>query len=101
MLSTTTTLSTTIILDLPKDNWSAWHQALKLLCFTKFGVAGQQILSDTLIPLQPFATEPTKLDLDLDLAGAPIPGQLTYSRRSLTHRSSLPTSQHPRQHQVP
>lgn len=91
MLSTTTPLPTTIILDLPKDNWSAWHQALKLLCFTKFGVAGQQILSDGLIPLQPFATEPTKIDLDLDLAGVPIPGQLTYSRRSLTaEEAALP-----------
>ena len=84
MLSTPTALPTTIILDLPKDNWSAWHQVLKLLCFTKFGVAGQQILSDTLIPLQPFAAEPTKLDRDIDLAGKPIPGQLTYSRRPLT-----------------
>ena len=91
MLSTTTTLPTTIILDLPKDNWSTWHQALNLLCFTKFGVAGQQILSDTLVSLQPLATEPIKLDLDLDLAGAPIPGQLTYSRRSLTaEEAALP-----------
>ena len=57
---------------------------MKLLCFTKFGVAGQQILSDTLIPLQPFAKEPTKLDLDIDAAGHPIPGQYTYTRRSLT-----------------
>ena len=76
MLSTPTTFPTTIILDLLKDNWSAWHQAHKLLCFTKFGVAGQQILSDTHIPLQPFATELTKLDLDTNLAGQPIPGRL-------------------------
>ena len=84
MLATPTTISTTIILDLPKDNWSTWHQALKLLCFTKFGVAGQQIFSDTLIPLQPFAAEPTTLDLDIDAAGLPIPGQYTYTRRTLT-----------------
>ena len=91
MLSPTTTLRATITLDLPKDSWSAWHQALKLLCFTKFGVAAQQILSDTLIPLQPFAIEPTKLDLDLDLASASIPGQLTCSRRSLTaEEAALP-----------
>ena len=84
MLATPATIPTTIILDLPKDNWSTWHQALKLLCFTKFGVAGQQILSDTLIPLQPFAEEPTTLDLDVDAAGVPIPGQYTYARRTLT-----------------
>ena len=84
MLATPTTIPTTIILDLPKDNWSTWHQALKLLCFTKFGVAGQQILSDTLIPLQPFAAEPTTLDLDVDATGLPIPGQYTYTRRAPT-----------------
>ena len=84
MLSTPTTTLTTIILDLLKDNWSTWHQALKFLYFTKFGVAGQQIFSDTLIPLQPFAAEPTTLDLDIDAAGLPIPGQYTYTRRTLT-----------------
>ena len=78
------TTATAIILDLQKDNWSAWNQALKLQCFTKFGVAGQQILSDMSIPLQPFAIEPSKADLDKDDNGIPIPGQLTYSRRPLS-----------------
>ena len=72
------------MLDLHSDNWSQWHQALKLLCFTKFGVAGQQILSDTTIPLQPFPTEPTKADLEADLTGAPTPGLFTYQRRQAT-----------------
>ena len=84
MLSSSATTSSNIILDQHTDNWSAWHQALKLLCFTKFGVAGQQILSDTLIPLQPFQQEPTKNDLDTNLAGVAIPGQCTYARRSIT-----------------
>ena len=78
------TTATAIILDLQKDNWSAWNQALKLQCFTKFGVAGQQILSDMSIPLQPFAIESSKADLDKDDNGIPIPGQLTYSRRPLS-----------------
>ena len=71
-------------LDLHSDNWSQWHQALKLLCFTKFDVAGQQILSNATIPLQPFPTEPTKADLEPDLTGAPIPGLFTYQRRPAT-----------------
>ena len=84
MLSTSATAPAAIILDQHTDNWSAWHQAFKLLCFTKFGVAGQQILSNTLIPLQPFPQEPTKNDLDTTAAGVAIPGQFTYTRRSIT-----------------
>ena len=84
MLSTPSATASPIILDLQRDNWSQWHQLLKLSCFTKFGVAGQQILSDHLIPLQPFAIEPTKNDLDSDQTGQPIPNQFTYSRRNLT-----------------
>lgn len=84
MLSTSATAPAAIILDQHTDNWSAWHQAFKLLCFTKFGVAGQQILSNTLIPLQPLPQEPTKNDLDTTPAGVAIPGQFTYTRRSIT-----------------
>ena len=84
MLTTTSVTSSPIVLDLKRDNWSQLHQALKLLCYTKFGVAGQQILSDHLIPLAPFTTEPTKGDLDRDLAGLPIQNQFTYARRTLT-----------------
>ena len=87
MLSTSTATAATAhhpMLDLHSDNWSQWHQALKLLCFTKFGVAGQQILSDATIPLQPFPSEPTKADLEADLTGAPIPGLFTYQRRPAT-----------------
>lgn len=84
MLSQHAAPPATIILDLQRDNWSTWHQALKLLSFTSFGEAGQQIISDTLIPLQPFAIEPTKSDVDKDATGAPIPDQFTYPRRALT-----------------
>ena len=87
MLSTSAAATATsqhAMLDLHSDNWSQWHQALKLLCFTKFGVAGQQILSDTTIPLQPFSIEPTKADLEADLNGAPTPGLFTYQRRPAT-----------------
>lgn len=84
MLTTTSVTSSPTVLDLKRDNWSQWHQALKLLCYTKFGVAGQQILSDRLIPLTPFSTEPTKNDLDRDLEGLPIQNQFTYARRTLT-----------------
>lgn len=84
MLSTPTATPPVVILDLQRDNWSQWNQSLKLLCYTKFGVAGQQILSDRLIPLQPFASEPTKADLDKDNMGLPIPNQFTFSRRTLT-----------------
>ena len=44
-----------IILDIALDNWSIFHQSFKVLCFTKFGVAGQQILSNCALPLTPFA----------------------------------------------
>ena len=81
MLAASSPTPTIIILDQHIDNWSAWHQALKLLCFTKFGVAGQQILSNKLIPLQPFQNEQTKNDLDTTAAGVPIIGQFTYARR--------------------
>jgi hypothetical protein len=84
MLSALTPTPTAITLDVATDNWSSWHQALKQLCYTKFGVAGQQILTNATIPLHPFAREPTRNDLDTDPTGAPIQGQLTYSRRSLT-----------------
>ena len=82
MLSTATKLAPAPLLDLHQDNWSTWNQSLKLLCFTKFGVAGNQILTDRLIPLHPFANEPTKNDLDLDPAGTPIPGEYIYQRRT-------------------
>lgn len=81
MLSTATAAQHPM-LDLHSDNWSQWHQALKQLCLTKFGVAGQQILYT--IFLQPFPIEPTKADLEADLTGAPIPGLFTYQRRPAT-----------------
>lgn len=85
MISNASTPSTAlIILDIPKDNWSTWHQAFKLLCYTSFGVAGQQILSDKLIPLHPFAAEPSKADLETDSNGTPLPGEFVYCRRPLT-----------------
>ena len=84
MLSTAAAQPPALILDLPKDNWSPWNQSFKLLCHTSFGVAGQQILSDGLIPLHPFPREPTRADIDTDAAGLPIPGQFTYPRRTLT-----------------
>ena len=48
MISTAATPPAAIILDIPKDNWSQRNQAFKLLCYTTFGVAGQQVLSDRL-----------------------------------------------------
>jgi hypothetical protein len=64
MLSATPPQQTDIILDLPADNWAVFSQAFRQLCFTKFGVAGQQILSDHIIPLVPFAIAPTKNTLE-------------------------------------
>ena len=84
MIASPAATPTEIILGVVKGNWSSWHQALKQLCFTKFGEAGQQILSNARIPLYPFATEPTKDDLLTDPTGTPIPGAFIYSRRSLT-----------------
>ena len=72
------------MLDLHSDNWSKWHQSLKLLCFTKFGVAGQQITSDTTIPLQPFPIESIKADLEAALTGAPTSGLFTFQHRPAT-----------------
>ena len=84
MLQNPTTTTTPIVLDLLQDNWTAFLQAFKLQCSTKFGVAGQQILSNKIIPLAPFAQSPTKFDLDKDADGVPIAGQYLYPRRRLT-----------------
>ena len=73
-----------VILDITTDNWTIFNKAFILSCYTKFGVAGQQILSNTEIPLIPFAIAPTKQDLDTTLDGTPIPGQFTYARRATT-----------------
>ena len=68
-----------IILDIALDNGSIFKQSFKLLCFTKFGVAGQQILSNYALPLTPFATAPSKFDLDPTNAGILISDQFTYA----------------------
>jgi hypothetical protein len=92
MLSALPTTQSDPILDLPTDNWSIFTQAFTQLCFTKFGVAGQQILSDRVIPLVPFPTAPSKNALDTDADGLPIPDQYIYSRRRFTlDESALPT----------
>ena len=83
-LPQTPSTSAAVILDIALDNWSTFQQSFKILCFTKFGVAGQQILSNRALPLAPFANAPTKYDLDLDNAGIEIPGQYTYARRPAT-----------------
>ena len=90
MLQNPTPTTTPIVLDLLQDNWTAFLQAFKLQCSTKFGVAGQQILSNKIIPLAPFAQPPTKFDLDKNVDGVPIPGQFLYPRRCLT-REELAT----------
>jgi hypothetical protein len=72
------------MLDLRTDNWSIFSQSFTQLCFTKFRVAGQQILSDHVIPLEPFATAPSKKALDIDADGLPIDDQFVYSRRHYT-----------------
>ena len=92
MLSTSATqLSPDIILHLPSDNWANFSQAFKQQCFAKFGVAGQQILSNHTIPIHPFPTAPTKNSLDTDENGLPIPDQFTYPRRVITAaESALP-----------
>ena len=80
-----------LILDITLDNWCTFHQSFKLLCFTKFGVAGQQILSNCAIPLQPFATAPSKFDLDRTSDGIQIPDQFIYARRPTTaEETALP-----------
>lgn len=84
MLSTSAPAPSDIILHLPSDNWAAFSQAFKQQCFAKFGVAGQQILSDRTIPIEPFAITPTKNTLDIGENGLPIADQFTYPRRVTT-----------------
>lgn len=87
MLNSHTPLATAlpvIVLDLLQDNWTAFLQAFKLQCTTKFGAAGQQIITDKIIPLTPFALPPTKFDLEKNAAGIPLPNQFVYPRRQLT-----------------
>ena len=91
MLATSVPPPSDIILHLPSDNWAAFSQAFRQQCFAKFGVAGQQILSNRTIPIKPFAISPTKNSLDSDANGAPIPNQFTYPRRAVTAaESALP-----------
>ena len=80
--STSPSAPAAVILDITSDNWTQFNKAFTLSCYTKFGVAGQQILSNREIPLTPFAVAPTKQDVDATLAGVPIPGQFTYARRA-------------------
>ena len=78
-----------LILDITLDNWSTFQQSFKL--FTKFGVAGQQILSNCAIPLTPFANAPSKFDLDRTSDGVQIPDQFIYARRSTSaEETALP-----------
>ena len=84
MLSASPQQQADTMLDLRTDNWSIFSQSFTQLCFTKFGVAGQQILSDHVIPLEPFATAPSKKALDIDADGLPIDDQFVYSRRRYT-----------------
>ena len=83
---------TAFILDIALDNWSIFQQSFKLLCFTKFGVAGQQILSNRALPLTPFATALTKFDLNRTIAGVVIPDQFTAANNR--SRSCLTRIQH-------
>ena len=84
--------SSDLILDLPTDNWAVFSQAFNQLCFTKFGVAGQQILSDLIIPIKPFAIAPTKNALQVDTNGAFIDEEYVYPRRAYTLiEAALPT----------
>jgi hypothetical protein len=85
---TPSTPTTAIIFDLLQGNWTAFLQAYKLHCTTKFGAAGQQTLTDKLIPLTPFATPPTKFDLEKDATGNLQPSQFVYPRRRLTAEES-------------
>lgn len=55
--------SAAITLDITLNNWSSFHQSFVLLCFTKFGVAGQQILFNKTIALFPFAPNQPSLAL--------------------------------------
>jgi hypothetical protein len=82
--STSPSAPAAVILDITSDNWTQFNKAFTLSCYTKFGVAGQQILSNREIPLTPFAVAPTKQDVDATLAGVLIPGQFTYARRATT-----------------
>ena len=84
MLSATSPQQTDLVLDLPADNWAVFSHAFKQLCFTKLGVAGQQILSDRIIPLVPFAIAPTKNTLETNAVGAVIADQYVYPRRAYT-----------------
>ena len=61
MLSATTSPSApaAVILDITSDNWAQFNKAYTLSCYTKFGPAGQKILSNKDIPLTPFAVAPT------------------------------------------
>lgn len=80
------------ILDLASDNWAQVNKAFTLSCYTKFGVAGQQILSNTEIPQTPSAGAPNKQDVDTNIDGTPIPWQFTIAAEAESEVPSL-TSQ--------
>ena len=51
---------TQIVLDIAFYNWSSFDQYFKLQCLTNFGVAGQQFLTKSIVPLKPIPLIPTR-----------------------------------------
>ena len=72
-------------LNVKHGNWASINKSFLALCLNKFGDCGTQIRTQLPIPLEPYATRPSKMDMDRHLVtGDIIPGRYTYERRQLT-----------------
>jgi hypothetical protein len=79
MISSQSLTANSKILNVPDGNWRTWLRQTKIKLYTSHGDAGKQIIDETLIPLFPFATRPTKYDQERSINGSPIL-QFVYAR---------------------
>jgi hypothetical protein len=79
MISSQSLTANSKILNVPDGNWRTWLRQTKIKLYTSHGDAGKQIIDETLIPLFPFASRPTKYDQERSINGSPIL-QFVYAR---------------------
>jgi hypothetical protein len=78
-LNSQSLIASSKLLNVPDGNWRVCLRQLKSKLYTSHGDAGKQIIDEQLIPLFPFATQPTKYDQESSINGSQIL-QLVYAR---------------------
>lgn len=89
MLSTQNSPSSAL-LSVAANNWGTINKDLLAECLYEFGKSGLQIRTQVEIPLTPFASEPTIIDMQRSVhSGEPIPGRYVYHRREMTDKEAI------------